>query len=174
MTLQEIVQILGGVGVIASIAYAAVQLRNNARAQRAGSLQQLHLSFMSQFDEMARNREFLAVILKGGDDFEQLDRWDKARFRMFLLARMRRYEVAHLQLLVGNITDDDWDSMFKGIDVTFAMPGRRAAWGLIRNQIGPKFRAVVDEMVEIENQKAKAAPAPVASPAKAAKRKAKK
>lgn len=97
MTLNETAQILGGLGGIASITYAAIQLRNNARAVREASMQQLNLSVMSQWDEGIRNREFLKMLLKGGDDFEQLDRGDKARYRFFLLARTRRYEVAYFQ-----------------------------------------------------------------------------
>lgn len=55
-------------------------------------------------------------------------------------------------------------------------PARGWRGGLIRMRIGPKFRAVVDEVVEAENLKAKAAPvpAPPAPPANLAKRKAKK
>lgn len=59
MTLNETAQILGGLGGlggIASITYAAIQLRNNARAVREASMQQLNLSVMSQWDEGARNR----------------------------------------------------------------------------------------------------------------------
>ncbi len=41
MTLQELAQILGGIGVIASIIYVGIQIRNNARAMRAATYQQL-------------------------------------------------------------------------------------------------------------------------------------
>lgn len=37
MTLQEIAQILGGIGVIASLIYVAIQIRNNACAVRAAT-----------------------------------------------------------------------------------------------------------------------------------------
>lgn len=42
MTMQETAQIPGSIGVIASITYSANQLRNNARAMRAASMQQLN------------------------------------------------------------------------------------------------------------------------------------
>ena len=41
MTLQETLQILGGIGVIASMIYVGIQIRNNARALRAATYQQL-------------------------------------------------------------------------------------------------------------------------------------
>lgn len=139
MTLSETAQILGGIGGIASITYAAIQLRNNARAVREASMQQLNLSVMSQWDEGARNREFLKMLLKGGDDFEQLDRWDKARYRFFLLARTRRYEVAYFQYQIGNINDEDWDNMFAGDNNSaFTLPGARVAWGADQNAHRPE------------------------------------
>ena len=174
LTLQETAQILGGIGVIASVTYAAIQLRNNARAVRAASVQQLNLSIMSQLDELARNREFLTTVLKGGDNFEQLDRWDKARVRYFFLARMQRYEVAHFQHLVGNITEKDWRNIFEPVQRSITVPGYRTVWGLIRDQIGTEFRIIIDGLVEIENQKANAAAAAQvpAPPAKPSRRKA--
>lgn len=41
MTLQETAQILGGIGVIASLIYVAIQIRNNARAVRASTYHQV-------------------------------------------------------------------------------------------------------------------------------------
>jgi hypothetical protein len=37
MTLQEAAQIVGSIGVIASLIYAAMQIRRNTRAVRAGT-----------------------------------------------------------------------------------------------------------------------------------------
>jgi DMSO reductase anchor subunit len=41
MALQEILQILGGLGVIASMVHVGIQIRNNARATRAATYLQL-------------------------------------------------------------------------------------------------------------------------------------
>lgn len=44
MTLKEILQIIGGIGVIASMIYVGIQIRNNARAMRR------NLSTAQRFD----------------------------------------------------------------------------------------------------------------------------
>ena len=41
MTLQESLQILGGIGVIGSLIYVAIQIRNDARAVRAAAYLQI-------------------------------------------------------------------------------------------------------------------------------------
>ncbi len=51
--------------------------------------------------------------------------------------------------------------------------GIRVAWGLIKMRIGVEFRAIIDEIVEDENQKAKAAlppPPPAPPPRRMAKK----
>jgi hypothetical protein len=44
MNLQQVLQILGGVGVIGSLIYVAIQIRNNSRALRAATYQQLSVT----------------------------------------------------------------------------------------------------------------------------------
>ena len=60
MTLQETVQILGGIGVIASLIYVAIQIRNNARAVRAATYHQVSNTFISHWDSLARDAETLS------------------------------------------------------------------------------------------------------------------
>lgn len=97
MTLQEFAQLggaIGGIGVVMSFIYFAVQIRNNTRALRAATFQPLVASLAGQLDDLARNRELCNLLLRGGDDFEVLDRIDKARFRFHLMSFMRRMENA--------------------------------------------------------------------------------
>ena len=91
MTLQEIIQILGGVGVVASIVYVAVQIRNNARAVRAATYHQLSSGTIRAWMDLASNGELCSMVLRGGDDFASLDRWEKARFRFLLMAYLRDF-----------------------------------------------------------------------------------
>jgi hypothetical protein len=81
VTLQETLQILGGIGVIASIVYVGIQIRNNARALRAATYQQLSVISMQGWMALAQNGETTEVLLRGFDDFHSLSRVEKARFR---------------------------------------------------------------------------------------------
>lgn len=162
MTLQETLQILGGIGVIASITYAAFQIRNNTRAVRATAFQQISGSISSQLDELARNADLCSLMLRGGDDFEALDRLEKARFRFHVMSHMSRVENAFMQHRIGTLKDDHWTGIRNGMISSLEAPGRRVAWALIRNRLNPDFRAHVDKIVE---QAAKAAAkAPEAKP----------
>lgn len=148
MTLQQIAQILGAIGVIASLIYVAVQIRNNARAVRAAAYQQLSAAMASSWETLANNGESISIMLRGGDDFDSLGRIEKARFRLWLMAYARKYENAWFQYKIGTLREKDWLAIAADMDSLFSLPGSRTAWPLVSNRSSVDFRAVVAAVVE--------------------------
>lgn len=149
MTLQEFAQLGGtasGIGVIVSFIYVAIQIRNNTRAVRAAAFQNLASSITGQLDDLARNGELCSLVLRGGDDFESLDRVEKARFRFQTLSFMQRAENAYMQHRIGTIRESDWAGLQVTLEAILSSPGRRAAWNLVRTRTGLEFRTHVDEL----------------------------
>ena len=170
MTLQETAQILGGLGVIASLIYVAIQIRNNARAVRAATYHQVSNTFISHWDSLARDAETLSVILRGGRDFASLTgHVEQSRCYLNMMASMRRFENAWFQYKVGVLKETDWQAIAYDMDSLFAYPGTRFAWEGIKNRSSMEFRVYVDEV-----SKRQAASAPSPPPANPAKRKTKK
>ena len=98
-------------------------------------------------DELARNGELCSLILRGGDDFESLDRVEKARFRFDTLGFMQRVENAYMQHNIGTIRESDWASLQSMLETVLSVPGRRAAWNLMKSHMSAEFRTYVDEWV---------------------------
>ena len=146
MTLQSITQILGAIGVIASLIYVAIQIRNNARATRAATYQAVSNALAGTWDMLAANGELMELVLKGGDDFGSLDRVQKARMRMSHMAYMRRYENAWFQRKVGTLHEPEWQAIIADMEAILSMPGTREVWKLVKDRSGAEFRAFVDEM----------------------------
>ena len=170
MTLQETAQILGGIGVIASLIYVAIQIRNNARAVRAATYHQVSNTFISHWDALARDAETLSVMLRGSKDFASLsDNVELPRYYLNSMASMRRFENAWFQYKVGVLKEADWQAIAYDLDSLFAYPGVRMAWDGIKNRSSIEFRKYVDE---VSNRQAALAPPP--PPAKPPKRKVKK
>ena len=69
MTLQEILQVIGGVGVIGSLIYLGIQIRNNSRALRAATILQISHTMQGALFNMASNEEMTSLVLRGGDNF---------------------------------------------------------------------------------------------------------
>lgn len=170
MTLQQTAQILGGIGVIASLIYVAIQIRNNARAVRAATYHQVSNSFISYWDGLANNPETLSVLLRGAKDFASLDdNVELSRYYLATMAIMRRFENAWFQYKVGVLKESDWQAIAYDLDSLCAYPGTRTAWEGIKNRSSVEFRKYVDEVC-----KRQAAVAPPPPPVIAVKAKRKK
>ena len=171
MTLQEFLQILGGIGVVASLIYVAIQIRNNARAVRASTYQQISNSFVSHWDGLAQNSEFCSLLRRGGDDFTKLkDDTEQTRFYFHLMASMRRFENAWFQYRVGVLKEADWQAIAYDMSSLLSYPGARFAWDGIKNRSSEEFRVFVDELVKRQAQLAVAdVPQAGTAPAKKAK-----
>lgn len=170
MTLQETAQILGGIGVIASLIYLAIQIRNNARAVRAATYHQVSNTFISNWAGLAGDAETLSVMLRGGKDFASLTgHVEQSRYYLNSMATMRRFENAWFQYKVGVLKETDWQAIAYDMDSLFAYPGIRFAWEGIKNRSSVEFRSYVDEV-----SKRQAAIAPPPPPAQLQRRKAKK
>jgi hypothetical protein len=148
MTLSEITQLLGGIGVIASLIYVAIQIRNNARAVRAAAYRQLALTTAGQWDTLFGSEELCSLVLRGCDDFSALNRVEKARFRFMLMAFMRRFENGWFQHKIGTLKSGDWQAVAADMDSLFSLPGPQAAWPLIKTRSNPEFRAFVDDLAK--------------------------
>ena len=170
MTLQETLQILGGIGVVASLIYVAIQIRNNSRAVRGSTYNQVSNSFISNWDSLANNTESLSVVLRGGKDFANLtEHVDQSRYYLLMMANMRRFENAWFQYKIGVLRETDWQAIAYDMDALFAYPGTRFAWEAIKNRSSIEFRDYVDA---VSNRQAEVAtPPPPVIPVKAKRKK---
>lgn len=147
MTVQEMLQIVGGIGVIASIIFAGLQIRRNTIALRAGANHSISLSFINMWAEFGRNAELTELTLRSGEAFHSMTRVEKARVRFQFMAFMRIYENAFLQHGLGILKDTDWEAMVGGLRNALDRPDSPAIWDLVSGRSGPEFRAFVTKLV---------------------------
>lgn len=160
MTLQELAQIGGIVGVIASLIYVAIQIRNNSRAVRAATFQQISHTMQAALFSVASNEEIVSLILRGGDNFSSLSRIEKARFRFHGMFVLSINQNIYFQHQIGTLTEADWDSFKRDLVSYFDMKGAREAWPLYKGRFSPEFVAYVDAIVEGHNDQEISVPHP--------------
>jgi hypothetical protein len=166
MSLQLVAQVLGALGVISSFVYAAIQVRRNTRAVRAGAYLQATGAFAQTWLEFGRNPQMVDLILRAGDDFNALERQDKARFRFAMMGYLRQVENAFFLHRIGILKESDWQGVVGDMRALISLPGMRAAWPMIRHVSGDDFRAHVQGLVN--DFPAAPAPEPAAPPPPAA------
>jgi hypothetical protein len=148
MTLQEAVQILGAIGVIASLIYVAIQIRNNSRAVRAAAYQQLSASIALPWAELGRNPEHCDFVMKCCLRFSELTPEEKVRFQFNLMGYMRGYENGWFQHRIGTLKEADWLPIAADLESVFATSGNRLMWPLIKNRSNAEFAAYVDAIAK--------------------------
>jgi hypothetical protein len=166
MTLQETAQILGGVGVIASIVYVGIQIRNNARALRAATYQQLSVTTLQVWFALAHNGETTGIMLRGADDFSALNRVEKARFRFVVMGYVKSFENAWFQHNIGTLRESDWKASTADLHSFFSTPGAHAAWPLVKNRFNAEFTAFLDDILKSQQPNVAAYVPPATSQAK--------
>ena len=147
MTLQELAQIGGVIGVVASLIYVAIQIRNNSRAVRAATYHQMSLGTASIWMLLAQNPELTSLFRRGFADIESLDPDERNRLMFMMMAYMRHNENAWFQHALGTLSTTDWHAVAADLDSVFVSPGARAMWPIIKNRSNEKFRAHVDAIV---------------------------
>ncbi len=107
-----IAELLGAVGVIASLIYLArqigesrEQMSQNTRASEAAAHQLYEQGVSSHIMDTVRIPGLHRVLLRGQIDFEGLDEEDAHRFNNVALVAMRTWDNAYYQYRMGMLDD---------------------------------------------------------------------
>jgi hypothetical protein len=150
MSLQEFAWLgatMSGVGVLASIIYVSIQIRNNTRAVRASAFQQVVNSFAAISFDIAKDKKLVDLYLRAGKDFAALDELERAQYSLMLLSFLRRAENVFFQTEIRMLYTEHWSGIRESIKTIMAPPGARTCWSEMRNRLNAEFRVVIDGLI---------------------------
>ena len=149
-----IAELLGAIGVIASLVYLATQIRQsreqmsqNTRALRVSSYQRHREEAVGTFHIATTDRTLLGVIRKGIASFDDLDEADAHQFMFWAAGAMYSFENAHYLFRTGMLDADRWELQRASLREFFANPGYVEWWRATPLPLGPEFIALVDEIL---------------------------
>ena len=139
-------EFVGAIGVVVSLLYLAVQIRQNTRSVRSSTH---HASVV------ARNAVLLAfadpkaapVMLKAGRAYNDLTLEERFRFTMLMRAFFSFHEDVHLQFREGLIDRDYWDARARVVTESLAQPGVREWWTRNRHIYTDSFQRAIAELL---------------------------
>jgi hypothetical protein len=156
VTLQDvgnIGELLGAIGVIASLAYLAVQVRqntvqieSNTRATRAASYQAMIDLISSMNLSLSSNPEFAELMLRARHQVEPLSPSDEIRWRTWMTAMLLQVENVHYQHGAGTLEASRVRVAMPMLDYYMQFQRTREVWALMRDRFEPPFRDEVDAM----------------------------
>jgi hypothetical protein len=136
-------EVIGAIAVFVTVAYLAVQLRQNTIALKFNSEREV-LSSMINMAVSIAHTQLPLVMTKAAEDVSQLDKEEMSQFIYFLSGVFRQFEYAHNQHRLGYLTEDSWQTIDLQIKSNFSSDGVQKYWALRGFGFSLKFRDYID------------------------------
>jgi hypothetical protein len=142
-TINSVAQIVAALGVVASLFYLAVQIRQNTKSQRSvvvDSLTNSLIVLLAPQAEPTVMRGFAAAV----EDWDGAKEEDRMRAIAMLFTTFKLFENAWFQYRHGTLDRDQWEGWDRHIRVYYHRPGVQAWWTDRRVMFAPGFRTYVE------------------------------
>lgn len=135
---KDLIELLGAIGVMGSLIFVGIQIRQNSEATRAAAVQQLGQSWVN-WNTAAASREIQAALLKM-EEFDDPSKAPVVEQRMaesYVRALFSNWSASHYQYLMGVLDQPLWDGVLRDIQGSFESSepfGRLVRWAWKRNR----------------------------------------
>ena len=150
MTLEDLGNLgdfIGGIGVIVTLAYLAVQIRSNTQTVRAASLESVVNSHSQFLDRLASNSEVSRIWFSGLWADAELTEEEGDRLLALLFSAVRRWESAFHNVRAGTIEHSSWAGLHAEYTEVFASSGATKLWSEIRPTLSESFLPFAEEAI---------------------------
>jgi len=106
MTIQDlgnIGQLLAAIATITTLVYLGVQIRQNTRALRSSTFQDIVAAMSSTTEAISTRPELALLIVKASSGFSELTPEERVRYNFILITTFRRLESVYVQRRLGSI-----------------------------------------------------------------------
>ena len=145
--LSAIGQVVAAIGVILSLIYLAVQIREQNKERRRAGINILTAQWSELVRTAQEHREFAVLFLQGMQCFKDLDAPDKLRFSAFFTRYTRNCEGMFIYYRDGALEKALWNEVERTMNDYFAYPGVREWWTTRKHWLTDDFCAVVEEII---------------------------
>ena len=148
MTLEQLAalsQIVGTLGVIASLIFVGMQIRQNTNATRAQVQQYVTSGYLTVVQHIAENSTvFARGIAANRESFSAFSDEDKLIYFSVIFGFFKHFENMHSQHERGLIDDESWEAWQVHVLMYFHQPGVQVWWNLRGGSFRPSFRSFLE------------------------------
>ena len=138
-------ELLGSIGVIGTLVYLAIQVRQNSRSLNWTIEQSVAESLSSMFDAAA-GTDVPHIYTRAASGLDTLSDEEIAKFGFFLSSYFKKMEQAYFQYSRGNLSEESWNAIDSTILIQFQSIGVKRFWRLRAPNYQTKFRNYVDSL----------------------------
>jgi hypothetical protein len=154
MTLQDLGnlgELISAIAVVISLAYLAVQIRQNTKTVRTSTYQAVLDSSRSDTELILAHPHLERIYRVGRRDPNELTDEERPLFRMLLGQLLVNHEIMFLHYRQGVVDEDFWRGRQLGLRAFLSQPGVRHYWkgpSLVRQYYGTKFQELVESILD--------------------------
>jgi hypothetical protein len=137
-TLGNLGDFLGGIGVVVTLVYLALQIRQNTRATRAASFHAVTDARNRVNVSISESAEMARIFMVGSEDRSALSPEDRVRFDLTCLSYLHVVESMHYQAMVGAGEKGLVDAEARSLASLLSDPGVRDWWYENPHAFGPR------------------------------------
>ena len=145
-------QVVAAIGVILSLIYLAIQIREQNKERRRAGINILTAQWSELVRTAQEHREFAVLFLQGMQCFKSLDAPDKLRFSAFFTRYTRNCEGMFIYYRDGALENALWNEVERTMNDYFAYPGVREWWTTRKHWLTDDFCAVVEAIIAKDPQ----------------------
>ena len=139
---------IGGIAVVATLIYLALQIRQNTTALRTSSYAQAADPTWDLGALVIQNTEFARIFRVGAQDPSQLNEDERMQFDMFLHTFFFSYENLYRLAERGLIDSESFEHHISNALPFFGAPGVRQFWGVRSGHWSERFQAFLGRSVD--------------------------
>lgn len=140
-------QIIGALGVIASLIFVGIQVRQSVRASKAAAFQGLVSSIIEVNMTHIGNPQILGIIDRAGKG-EVLSATEHGLYVTLVLSAARLAQSAHYQAELGLLDRSKLESVVYNLVRHLKSATGQVVWADLAKRSDPRFRAYVDSLIE--------------------------
>lgn len=151
MTLEDwaaFAEIIGGIAVVATLVYLAIQVKQNTGAIRTSNAMTVYLNFQNLARAPMMDRELGAIIIRAMGDKEELPPADKLAAYAWFFDMLKTGELAHMHYLCGELDKQYWHASLVFYRAYWQTPGFKAYWVERKRAFTPAFQSAVEEWMD--------------------------
>jgi hypothetical protein len=143
-TVSALAQLIAAIGVIASLFYLAVQIRQNTRSQRSIVVDSLTQSLINLIGPQASDPNLTRAFASATEDWSGAAEADRLRAAAVLFTLFKLLENAWFQKRQGTLDAQQWEGWDAYARMYFHLPGVKTWWQLRRAAFAHGFRNYIE------------------------------
>ena len=153
MTIQELGSIgefVAALATIATLIYLAVQVRQNTRALRSSTFQDLSGGMTKVSEAIATHPDLSTLMVKGSDGLTLLTSEERLRLNFLFVMAFRRFEAVFTQRSLGNVEPELTAGFERSLLSIVASGGGAEWWETGKPAFNTQFVEFVDRKLASE------------------------